>query len=131
VETEVTVLCRACLALTLLVSLAACTMGGPVSPTAADYARALEPTIRPGETFRFPSEHHLTLSGSYGLPTGAFQLVFVCTDEAGYQIDVQAGRKNGTCARTGTSNSITEQGVIGPGTLTITIVAGTIDVMVK
>jgi hypothetical protein len=46
-------------------------------------------------------------------------------------VDVTAGRRNGTCVRTGTSNSATEQGVTGPGTLTITLVAGTIDVMVK
>ena len=115
----------------LLVALGACTMGGPAQPTAADYARAMAPTIRPGEAFKLPSEHHLTLSGDYTLPGGCYRVDFVCAGEVDYRIDDQSGKRNGRCVTTGVSNSATEPGVVGPGLLGIAIVSGTIDVKLK
>ena len=102
----------------LLVALGACTMGGPAQPTAADYARAMAPTIR-------------TLSGDYTLPGGTYRVDFVCAGEVDYRIDDQSGKRNGRCVTTGVSNSAAEPGVVGPGLLGIAIVSGTIDVKLK
>ena len=112
----------------LLVVLASCMTG----PTMADRIEAaFQPTIRPGEAFKFPSEHHLTLSGDYGLPSGTYQVVFTCAGEVDYRIDDRAGRRNGKCLTTGVSNSVTESNVAGPGTLGIAIVRGEVDVKVR
>lgn len=90
-----------------------------------------QPTIRPGQTFTLPSEHHVTLSGDYGLPSGTYQVLFVCAGEVDYRVDDRGGRRNGKCLTTGVSNSVTESNVLGPGTLGIAIVRGTIDVKVR
>ena len=102
-----------------------------MAPTAADIEAAFQPTIRPGQAFALPSEHHLTLSGDYTLPAGTYRVDFVCAGEVDYRIDDQSGRRNGKCVTTGVSNSVTEPIVVGPGTLGIAIVAGTVDVKLK
>jgi hypothetical protein len=112
----------------LLIVLASC----QASPTMAErIAESYQPTIRPGETFKFPSEHHLTLSGEYGLPPGMYRVEFTCAGEVDYRIDDREGRRNGKCLTTGVSNSVTEWNVAGPGALGIAIVRGDVDVKVR
>jgi hypothetical protein len=111
---------RAVVALLLILVLAAC--GVPVAPTDEDYAHANDPTIRPGQAFRFPSENHVTLPGDYTLPSGTYRVDFGCAGEVDYRIDDQSGRRNGKCVQTGLSNTASEPSVTGPGTLGIAIV---------
>jgi hypothetical protein len=113
-------LSRGVAVLPLLVVLSAC--GLPAFPTADDYAHAGDPTIRPGQAFKFPSENHLTMSGDYTLPGGTYTVDFGCGGEVDYRIDDQSGRRNGKCVVTGVSNTATEPNVVGPGTLGIAIV---------
>jgi len=42
-----------------------------------------------------------------------------------------SGQRNGKCVTTGQSNSVTEPGVVGPGTPGIAVVRGTIDMKLK
>ena len=115
--------------LPLLLTLIAC--GLPTFPDSHAINAAGDPTIRPGQSFKFPSEHHLTLSGDYGLPSGTYQVIFTCAGVVDYRIEDRNGLRNGRCQTTGVSNSVTEPNVVGPGTLGIAIVDGIVDVRLR
>jgi hypothetical protein len=108
---------RSVVVVPLLVVLAGCS--SPLFPDADAIARSFEPTIRPDEAFKWPSEHHVTLSGEYRLPAGSYQVDFTCTGEVHYRIDERAGTRHGKCVVTGLSNRTVEPSVVGPGILAI------------
>lgn len=107
----------------IVILLAVLTSGCSPWPTAADLQDAFKPTISPGATIPLGSDQHITGSGDFGLPAGTLTIFFGCAGEVNYRIDERGGNsRHGKCKTTGVSNTATEIGVIGPGTLALAMV---------